>query len=289
MADSRFSYNYEPDLGVLHIFTSDGDIRAVDINGQAWLVASDLAKKFGVSDGAQLTRNLPNDVRFVRLHKVQVNLSDGRRQQRDMLVISEAGLDMLCMRSNNPDLREFQYKVLEIINHVRHTGMYHEHPESFAYDPETAFLNAQHYKEYVDKYNQAVFIANSSFDTPEHSLAFRMGYYQNYQKLMMERQLQDMQTKANMYDKVMSNTNTISLAELAKLIFNCDTDIGRNRLMELMRQDGFLVKKYDRYNVPTQYSINAGYLIEVLADDNYPCARVTQKGISYFITRYSNM
>ena len=283
-------FRMEPDTGILHMFTSSGEVRAYDINGQMWLLANDLAIKFGVRSGADLVQSLPNDPNMVQTYKVRLNLVDGRAQLRDMLVISEAGLDMLCMRSNNPALRQFQYEVLKIIQHVRHTGMFIQPQlaEPMAFNPNIAQEQARRYVEFCKAFY------NTAFTNPIHGHMFREIFWANARNLAHQRevealqgQINQMQEQVNIANTITNAANTISLDELAKLIWNFDVDIGRNRLMEKLRNDDFLMKKGE-VNVPTQLSVNAGLMVMVLSDTGFPTARVTPYGIDYFIKKYKD-
>lgn len=290
MNNNQALFQMEPDTGILHLFTSNGNIRATSVNGQMWLFASDLARHFGVRDALTLIRILPEDDNLYHTQKVRIVRSNGISDNKDMLVVSEAGLDMLCMRSNRPELKAFQYEVLKIIQHVRHTGMYIQ-PQianAMAFDPQIAQETAQKYKEFCQAY------FNTDFVNPIHGMMFREAFWQNTVKYQQARRIQEMQdqinglqAKTDFVDALTNTNNTISLADLTKLIWNTDTDIGRNRLMEMMRNDGYLMKK-GTFNTPTQASLNHGLMIEVMTITGIPVTRITPTGIGYFINIYRN-
>lgn len=206
-------FQMEPDTGILHLFTSNGNIRATSVNGRMWLFASDLARHFGAKDTYNLVRIL-----------------------------------------------------LE--------------------DPNLARETTQKYKEFCQAY------FNTNFANPIYGMIFREAFWQNTVKYQQARRIQEMQdqinglqAKTDFVDALTNTNNTISLADLAKLIWN--TDIGHNRLMEMMRNDGYLMKK-GIFNTPTQASLNHDLMIEVITATSIPITRITPTGIGYFINIYRN-
>lgn len=78
--------------------------------------------------------------------------------------------------------------------------------------------------------------------------------------------------------------NSILVGDLAKLIKQNGTDIGRDRLFARLRKEGYLGKPGDNYNMPTQRAMEM-QLFRI--SDRTRTVKVTGKGQVYFINRYS--
>lgn len=93
---------------------------------------------------------------------------------------------------------------------------------------------------------------------------------------------------------VAASKTTILIGALAKLLKQNGIDIGQNRLFEWLRQNGFLVKRGDNRNMPTQRAMEMG-LFEVKESCHFNPSGynvvtktpvVTGKGQCYFINRF---
>jgi len=183
--------------------------------------------------------------------------------EQDLLCISEQASDLLCMRLRRSDVEAFRNQVLNIVYSVRHKGMY--------VDPNI-----------LDE------IANNP--NPEYAAAQARLYYEWQRTMdlnnMLNKQIAQQQPLVNFANSIMDSGNTISMNELAKLIWNNYTeDIGRNRMMEMMRKDGFLLLD----NTPSQFSVSNGYMVLVYKDNNVPVSRITPYGAQYFMNYYCHI
>ncbi len=93
---------------------------------------------------------------------------------------------------------------------------------------------------------------------------------------------------------VSASKTTILIGALAKLLKQNGINIGQNRLFEWLRQNGFLVKRGDNRNMPTQRAMELG-LFEVKESchlNSNGCNVITKttvvtgKGQCYFINRF---
>lgn len=97
-------------------------------------------------------------------------------------------------------------------------------------------------------------------------------------------------------DSVAASKTTILVGELAKILRGNGAELGQNRLFELLREDGYLIKRRgsDR-NMPTQYSMELGLFeikeTAVTHSDGHVTVsktpKVTGKGQAYFVNRYA--
>ena len=93
-------------------------VRTVDINGETWFVAKDVADILEFEDATHAVRGLDEDEKALR--KVE---TPGGIQ--DMTIISEAGLYTLLMRSNKEEAKPFRRWVThDVLPSIRKTGSY---------------------------------------------------------------------------------------------------------------------------------------------------------------------
>lgn len=90
-----------------------------------------------------------------------------------------------------------------------------------------------------------------------------------------------------------ADTN-ILIRDMAKLLAQNGADIGGNRLFEVLRRDGYLIKSGSDYNMPTQKAMELGlfFVKETprIAKEGAVIDRttkVTPKGQKYFLNRYA--
>lgn len=111
----------------------------------------------------------------------------------------------------------------------------------------------------------------------------------------LQEQIEEQAPKVAFAEAVGKSSTLISIAELSNLISQNGVDMGRNRLFEWLRTNGYLVKqKGPRRNLPTQRSIDLGVLkmIEDPANDYHgnpvinKTTMVTPKGQQYFLNKF---
>jgi anti-repressor protein len=113
--------------------------------------------------------------------------------------------------------------------------------------------------------------------------------------LALEAENEVMRPKTQFADAVSTSSSTILIGDLAKLLRQNGVDIGPNRLFELLRQEGYLIRrKGTDYNTPSQRAMEMG-LFRVKetaithADGHVSITRttkVTGKGQQYFINKF---
>ncbi|OKY93986.1 MAG: hypothetical protein BHV67_16465 [Bacteroidales bacterium 43_36] len=100
--------------------------------------------------------------------------------------------------------------------------------------------------------------------------------------------------KVEFHDMVTASTDTCLIRELAKVLTQRGFKIGQNRLYEILRNEGYLIKSGSDRNSPRQEYVTSG-LFEV---DRKPwkdaqgqqhigkTSKVTPKGIKYFVRKF---
>lgn len=107
------------------------------------------------------------------------------------------------------------------------------------------------------------------------------------QRLVIEAQKE----KVCFADAVAKSSDCIYVADLAKLIEQNGVNTGPRRLFEKLRADGYLVKRGNGENIPTERSMKQGLFrikqsIDKVTGKLHKTPMVTAKGQIYFIKRY---
>lgn len=112
-------------MSELKIFvnTQFGNIRVVQRESKIWFVGKGVAEALGYSNARDALAQHVKDN-----HKADVAIYDGR-QNRKMVIIDEAGLYSLVLRSKLPKAEAFQeWVVSEVLPSIRNTGAYSTKP-----------------------------------------------------------------------------------------------------------------------------------------------------------------
>lgn len=255
--------NLERSIGMnnIQIFKNEqfGSIRAIELNGEPWLVGKDVADVLGYGNYRQaLKTNVDEEDKGVH----QMDTLGGRQ---DMTIINESGLYSLIFGSKLPKAKEFKHWVTsEVLPSIRKHGGYIKDQENLTED---------------ELLSRALLVAQSR-------IAER------------DRQIERMRPKEIFADAVTASHNSILVGELAKVLRQNGVEIGQNRLFEWLRENGYLIKrKGSDWNMPTQMAMELG-LFEIKetvithADGHTSInktVKVTGKGQQYFINKFLGM
>ena len=113
--------------------------------------------------------------------------------------------------------------------------------------------------------------------------------------MKLQRESEEMKPTALVADAVSASQTSILIGDLAKLLRQNGHDIGQRRLIEWMRESGYLIKQRGAsWNMPTQKSMEKG-LFEIKEttishSDGHigisKTVKVTGKGQVYFINKF---
>ena len=128
---------------------------------------------------------------------------------------------------------------------------------------------------------RAVLVANETINNQKERLH------------LLEQESETNKPKVLFADSVSGSETSCLISELAKVLRQNGIDIGQNRLFEWLRDNEYLCKKGDSYNLPTQKSMDIG-LFEIkktsIVKPNKTfiatTTKVTGKGIIYFINKF---
>ncbi|MGM1048355.1 MAG: phage antirepressor KilAC domain-containing protein [Bacillota bacterium] len=243
------------------LITINGVRGYVDSNGTAQLNLED------VSHGLGFTQE-KNGVQYIRWERVNKHLVEsGFSPLVGKEFIPENVFYRLAMRADNDKGRAFQAKVAdEILPSIRKHGGYltAEKVEEALLNPDTLIQLATNLKE------------------------------ERARREKLQQQIEQDKPKVVFADALQTSNNTILIGELAKLLKQNGVNVGQNRLFELLRREGYLGRKGDYRNMPTQRSMELG-LFEIKTrtiinpDESVrvtKTTKVTGKGQVYFINKF---
>ena len=247
----------------LQIFNNGefGEIRALEINGQAWFIGKDVAEALGYE---RPTKAVGDHVDSEDVDGVPIQDSIGRYQTTP--IINESGLYSLIMSSKLPKAKEFKHWVTsEVLPSIRKHGAYMTATtlDGLMSDPKswirllTVLDEERTAKEQLQ--------LEAEFNAPKVIFA----------------------------DAVTDSDCLILIGELAKILKGNGIEIGQNRLFAKLREDGYLIKRKGLdHNMPTQMAMDLGlFMIEEKVLYNrgglvVKTVRVTGKGQQYFVNRF---
>ena len=179
----------------------------------------------------------------------------------------ESEVYRLTMKSKLPDAEKFQDWVCdEVLPSIRKYGAYmtHETLEQALTSPDFLIRLATSLKEEKQK------------------------------RLEAERKIQKDAPKVLFADAVSTSRRSCLVAELAKILQQNGVSIGQNRLFAWMRENGYLCRKGEYYNQPTQKAMEIGLFEVKKTAISKPdgsvlvstTTKVTGKGQVYFIGKF---
>lgn len=165
---------------IVETYTSKefGQIRTITKDGEAWFVASDVAKALGYRMASDMTRRIEEEDKGY----TKVRTHGG---EQEMSIINESGLYTGVFMSCRDSAKSFKHWVTsEVLPSIRKNGGY---------------------------------IANQEQMTPEQIVANALVVAHNI-ILQKERQIEEMKPKAEFFDAVADSKTAISMNEVAKVL-----------------------------------------------------------------------
>lgn len=243
-------------------------VRTVTINDEPYFVGKDVAMNLKYHQPADTIRNhvQPED-------KGVYKLSTPGGEQK-MTVINESGLYDLVFdasrQSKSQEVREnarkFRHWVTnEVLPSIRKHGAYMTDEKAF----------------------NVIHNANGLADLLQQAAD---------QLMAKDVQIAEMKPKALFADAVATSDSSILVGQLAKILKQNGIEIGQNRLFRWLRNHGYLGKRGESYNRPTQKGMSLGLFEVKERTVNNPdgsvrvtlTTKVTGKGQQYFINKFLN-
>ena len=247
----------------LQIFESKdfGKVRTVTLNGAPCFVAADICRALDIGNPTDALRRLDDD------EKALVSIEGISNGNNKANIVNESGLYSLVLGSRKPEAKQFKRWIThEVIPTIRKTGGYVNNDDLFV---NTYLPNA-------DDTTKALF--RSTLETIRAQNA----------------KLEAYKPKAIFADAVSASKTSILVGELAKILQQNGVAIGQNRLFAWLRNNGYLCCYGERYNMPTQRSMEMSLFEIKETTINNPdgsirvsrTVKVTGKGQQYFINKF---
>ena len=237
------------------------EVRTIQKDGEPWFVLRDVCNVLGLGTPARVAERLDTD------EVSQTHITDSMGRQQEMTIINESGLYNVILRSDKPEAKPFRKWVTsEVLPTIRRHGMYAtpDTVEKMLADPDTTI---------------------KLLETIKQERAARMA---------LEAKTEADKPKVLFADAVSASHSSILVGDLAKLLRQNGVEIGQNRLFRFLREKGYLCSHGERYNLPTQRSMDRGWFQVKETTINQPdgsiritrTVKVTGKGQQYFINLF---
>lgn len=236
------------------------EVRTIQNDGEPWFVLKDVCNVLHIGNSRDVVARLDQDEKGVG----QIDTLGGKQE---MTIINESGLYNVILRSDKPEAKPFRKWVTsEVLPTIRRHGMYAtpDTVEKMLADPDTTI---------------------KLLETIKQERAARMA---------LEAQAEADKPKILFADAVSASHSSILVGDLAKLLRQNGVEIGQNRLFSFLREKGYLCSQGERYNLPTQRSMDRGWFQVKETTINQPngsvritrTVKVTGKGQQYFINLF---
>ena len=238
----------------IQIFKDDqfGQLRGMNINGEAWLMATDVARKLGYTNPQKAIRDHIDAEDKMLNNSFTINGTIP-------ILINESGFYSLILTSKLPKARMFKrWVTTKVLPQIRNTGGYI--PLQKEEDDKTILA-------------KAVLILNRTL-TQKNEL------------------IKEQSTKVEFAEAIIGSKGCIHISELAKLLTQNGYEIGRTRLFRWLRENGYIFKhstepiqKWVECGVfstsVTLINTNHGVIENITT-------KVTGKGQQYFLNLFLN-
>jgi len=241
-----------------------GEVRTLEINGEAWFVGKDIAERLGYSNTRDaIARHVDEE------DKTTVVIPDaGSNYKSKTIIINESGMYSLVLFSQMPDAKRFKHWITsEVLPAIHKYGMY---------------ATPQAVQRIINDPN------------------FLIGVLTELQKEQKKNQVLTEKIEADkplteFAEAVGRSRNAILIGDLAKLLRQNGINTGQNRLFAWLRENDYLIsRKGSSHNMPEQWAMESGLFIikesVVKFSDGTEHTRkttmITGKGQLYFINLF---
>lgn len=237
-------------------------VRTMIINDDPYFMGRDITNVLQYSNGPKAIRDHVDEEDKTVNETFTVNGTSP-------VLINESGLYSLILSSKLPTAREFKHWVTsEVLPAIRKHG---------------AYMTPEKIKETLLNPDTIIKLATQLKQEQE-------------QRKQLQTENDRMKPKALFADAVSTNNTSILVGQLAKILKQNGIEIGQNRLFRWLRNHGYLGKRGESYNRPTQKGMSLGLFEVKERTVNNPdgsvrvtlTTKVTGKGQQYFINKFLN-
>lgn len=246
-----------------------GTVRTLEENGVVLFSATDVARALGYSNPYDaIARHCKGVVKREGVSRTTNQHGTTTEQSTEMSFIPESDLYRLVFSSKLPTAEKFtDWVTEEVLPSIRKHG---------------AYMTPDTIERILDDPDTIIRLATSLKDEREKRRA-------------LEAQAQSDRPKVLFADSVAASKSSILVGEMAKLLKQNGVHTGQNRLFEMLRNKGYLIKRQGTdYNMPTQKAMELG-LFEIKEtvinhSDGHTSVnktpKVTGKGQQYFVNMF---
>lgn len=201
-----------------------GKIEVINYNNEPHFIAKDIAEILEYSETSTMLRRLDDDE---KIKIVATSIAGANNMARELTIISESGLYNAILGSHKTEAKKFKKWVTsEVIPSIRKHGGYLPHQES----PEELL-------------SRAVTMANSIIQE------------RNLQVNEYVMKLEQAKPMIEFAEQVSESLDAVELGVFAKAINDENIPLGRNKLFEWLRNNGYLMEN----NLPYQKYIDNNF------------------------------
>lgn len=219
-------------------------------DGSVWFCLKDIARALGLNNQGELKKRLKvGGVITTDTSSIVENQygKTSNTKELAMTFIDEANLYRCIFQSRKAEAEKFQDWVFEeVLPSIRQSGGYiaskpDESPEMLmARALEVARLTIEKNKLKLEENKKQMQVMSESI-------------------LLQEQKIEEQAPKVAFANAMMSSATSCLVGELAKIITQNGVPIGQNKLFEWLRREGYLGKKGEYFNIPTQKYMEKGY------------------------------
>ena len=240
-----------------------GEVRTLEINGEAWFVAKDVATILGYAKPLNaIAAHVDGD------DSLKQGLIDSMGRVQDTILINESGVFSLILSSKLPDAKRFKHWITsEVLPAIHKYGMY---------------ATPQAVQRIINDPNFLIGVLSELQKTKK-------------QNQILEEKIEEDKPLTEFAEAVGRSRNAILIGDLAKLLRQNGINTGQNRLFAWLREHDYLIsRKGSSHNMPEQWAMESGLFIVkesvVKFSDGTEHTRkttmVTGKGQLYFINLF---
>lgn len=250
----------------------------IDNSGDTLFCANDITSILGYSNGRDaISKHCKSSGVAKRDIGVQTGVkSDGSPsiQQIATTFITEPNLYRLIVKSQLPEAERFESFIFdEVLPTIRKHG---------------AYMTSNLIEEAISNPDLIIQLATNLKAEREEKQRLRIT------SELQQQELADMKPKALFADSVSASSGSVLVADLARVIIQNGVPMGQNRLFEWLRSNGYLCKKGEYYNLPTQRAMEMGVFEVKKTSISKPdgtvlvsnTTKVTGKGQVYFVNKF---
>lgn len=247
-------------MSELQIFNNPefGKVRVISKCGEPWFIASDVCAALEIGNPSQAMARLDDD---------EYTLISNEGSEINLNAVNEPGLYSLVLGSRKPEARVFKRWIThEVIPSIRKHG---------------AYMTDETLKKAIQTPDFLIELAKALKEEKE-------------QRRKAEAQLEAEAPLVLFAEAVQASPDSILIGELAKELKQNGVEIGRKRLFSWLRENGYLIRRGEEKNQPTQYSMERG-LLEIKKgiywdstgeSRSTTTTKVTAKGQIYFVNLF---